>query len=380
MIFHANNLVDVQEDATRNMHRDEMLEGQVPALSSGYLSIEQAVQVLDAMRKSALFRPDQQSYILYPNKNIAGFLQRNNIPADAVKNSPLLSKLLESGNRQVIYQDVKGGYHFNGAFHNAKDLEKALNDLPEVEWSALVQEEKDSVLAIFEKVFNHKAFTGRSGTFFAFEGLGSIYWHMVSKLHLAVTEIVKKALSSNTHRSTLESLMQHFHEIGKGIGVHKDPSLYGAFPTDPYSHTPAHRGAQQPGMTGQVKEDILVRFMELGVDVENGKIHFNPSMLSKHHFIKEASQFHFVRKDGKKVSVQLPANALSFTVCQIPIIYSLDTSKSIEIYHYEDATQKIDGDGIDEDISREIFERKGAIEKIIVHVDEQELWQHYEAT
>ena len=46
--------------------------------------------------------------------------------------------------------------------------------------------------------------------------------------------------------------------------------LYGAFPTDPYSHTPAGKGAQQPGMTGQVKEDVISRFGELGVEVKNG--------------------------------------------------------------------------------------------------------------
>ena len=51
------------------------------------------------------------------------------------------------------------------------------------------------VLDIFESVFDHKSFTGRSGTFFGYEGLGSIYWHMVSKLLLAVYEVTEKALS-----------------------------------------------------------------------------------------------------------------------------------------------------------------------------------------
>ncbi len=39
--------------------------------------------------------------------------------------------------------------------------------------------------------------------------------------------------------------------------------MYGAIPTDPYSHTPGFAGAQQPGMTGPVKEDIC-RLGELG--------------------------------------------------------------------------------------------------------------------
>ena len=33
-----------------------------------------------------------------------------------------------------------------------------------------------------------QSFTGRSGAFYKYEGLGSIYWHMVSKLLVAVQE------------------------------------------------------------------------------------------------------------------------------------------------------------------------------------------------
>ena len=46
---------------------------------------------------------------------------------------------------------------------------------------------------LFEQVFRHAEFTGRSGSFFAYEGLGSIYWHMVSKLLLAVQENHERA-------------------------------------------------------------------------------------------------------------------------------------------------------------------------------------------
>ncbi len=116
---------------------------------------------------------------------------------------------------------------------------------------------RTQVLQVFEEVFNHKAFTGRSGTFYGYEGLGSIYWHMVSKLHLAVQECCLKAVNEKDSPEVIGRLLEHYYEINEGIGVHKSPELYGAFPTDPYSHTPAGKGAQQPGMTGQVKEDII---------------------------------------------------------------------------------------------------------------------------
>ena len=37
----------------------------------------------------------------------------------------------------------------------------------------------------YESVFEHRSYTGRSGTMFGYQGLGSVYWHMVSKLMLA---------------------------------------------------------------------------------------------------------------------------------------------------------------------------------------------------
>ena len=55
----------------------EMLEGQVAILSSGILSAKQSIKVLDALRNSDLYRKDQNSYILYPNKELPKFLEKN---------------------------------------------------------------------------------------------------------------------------------------------------------------------------------------------------------------------------------------------------------------------------------------------------------------
>ena len=159
----------------------------------------------------------------------------------------------------------------NGTFNNVDSLKAALKELPE-QYQALAQRETELLSTIFEEVFNHKSFTGRSGTFFGYEGLGSIYWHMVSKLLLAAYENTQRALDEDAEGALVGRLFDHYFEILAGIGAHKSPKLYGAFPTDPYSHTPGGKGAQQPGMTGQVKEDILSRFGELGVRVSGGAL------------------------------------------------------------------------------------------------------------
>ena len=111
-------------------------------------------------------------------------------------------------------------------------------------------------------------FTGRSGTMFGYEGLGCIYWHMVAKLLLAVQERVFEA--ADRQAPELPALIDHYRRVRDGLGYRKGAAAWGAFPADPYSHTPGEGGAQQPGMTGQVKEEILTRWGELGLRVRDG--------------------------------------------------------------------------------------------------------------
>lgn len=367
-MYHAYNLMTVEsENAVSVSYLSEMLEGQVAALSAGYLSSEQALEVLDAMKASALFREDQYSYILYPNKNLSGFAKRNNIPSAKVKQSELLKKLITDSNTQIIEEDIEGGYHFNSNFNNANSLELALNNLDE-DYKTLIEAEKEQVLQIFEDVFDHKSFTGRSGTFFGYEGLGSIYWHMVSKLLLAVQENCWSAINSKDDPKIIGRLLDHYYEINAGIGVHKSPELYGAFPTDPYSHTPETKGAQQPGMTGQVKEDILCRFGELGVFVEEGKLTFKSNLLQNKEFVEADAVFNFTNVNGEKEEVLLKEKELVFTVCQVPFIYKLSDKTQIQVHFYNGKTLVFETSQIDWVTSQSIFNRQGEVNKIIVAI------------
>ncbi len=368
-LYHAYNLMTLESDDTVSIsYLSEMLEGQVAALSSKYLSGKEVLTLLDNLKQSKLFRPDQYSYLLYPNKNLPGFLNKNNLPKEAVEQSTLLTRLVSDRNMDIIEKDVNGVCHFNSNFKNANDLNAALNELSKTKYAALAKKDKKRVLQIFEDIFNHKAFTGRSGTFFGYEGLGSIYWHMVSKLQLAVLECCLKAVDDGENPELIAKLLAHYYEINEGIGVHKPPSLYGAFPTDPYSHTPAGKGAQQPGMTGQVKEDILSRFGELGVLVKNGQLQFHPSLLRKSEFLDAAKIFDYVDVNQDNQHLSLDRGSLCFTYCQIPIVYKLAYENSLTITHKDGKSTKINGLGIDESNSLKIFGRTGDIVKINVEI------------
>ncbi len=365
-LYHAYNLMTATDKEVSCSHLSEMLEGQVAVLSSGYLNSQEALDLLDALKSSSLFRPDQYSYILYPNKELPGFLQKNTIPESDAKSSELIQKMVAAGNKKIVEQDIQGGYHFNGNFRNAGDLDKALNELASGEYKDLAEKDRKLLLNAFEKVFNHKAFTGRSGTFFAFEGLGSIYWHMVSKLLLAVQECCLKAIEEKADPVIVGKLLDHYYEIEAGIGVHKSPELYGAFPTDPYSHTPQHRGAQQPGMTGQVKEDILSRFGELGVFAKDGQLYFDPCLLRKDELLNEPQVFDYVDVKGRKGQVSLKKGQLAFTYCSVPVVYSSSDAEKIIIFFTDGKKEDVAGNVLSPEVSKMIFKRSGKIDRMEV--------------
>ncbi len=368
-MYNAYNLMNISDDKIGIRYLYEMLEGQVAAISSGKFLPEEVVRILDNMRASSLYREDQESFILYPDKTLPAFLEKNNLPEEIVRQSSLLKKLVDLGNKKIIAKDINGVYHFNGGFSNAGVLKEALEELRKKAVIEYTEKEEKEVLDVYEQIFDHQSFTGRSGSFYKYEGLGSIYWHMVSKLLLAVGEYIQFANESNTPKDIKERLIEHYDLIKKGIGAHKSPKDYGSFPFDAYSHTPMMSGVQQPGMTGQVKEDIISRFMELGVEVKDGQISFNPSNLKKNEFFTSNNEFHYIDLDRNLQKIDLQENTLAFTYCQVPVIYYLSDNKSIKVHFKNGFVAEIEGISLDSQLSKQIFNRTGEVNKVEVFLN-----------
>lgn len=394
-LYHAYNLISFHSPSLRGQGGVapavsisplyEMLEGQVAILSSRSLTPAEAADLLDTMRHSALYRADQRSYMLYPNRRRPSFLERNNLPAEALS-LPIVERLLHENATDILVQDCEGGVHFNAGFNNADFLSRALDKHADI-----TAAERQSLLDLYEQLFHHHAFTGRSGSFYKYEGLGSIYWHMVSKLLVAVGETIEQALAEHADEAVIERLKAQYAAIREGIGAHKTPAEYGSFPFDAYSHTPWLYGApdtnrevcggetrtcgtqnsqsefhscsqvrgggvQQPGMTGQVKEDILSRFFELGLQVSDGAIHIHPAMLRTEDFA-----------DGE----------LHFTYCQTPFTYHLiDPANTLDSRTTPEGTTIELADGtvkqgalcIEPALARHIFARDAQIKQVIVSI------------
>jgi hypothetical protein len=369
-LYHAYNLVRLdrkKEIPVRRLY--EMLEGQVAVLSSGNLSPQESLGVLLALRKSAMYRPDQHSYLLYPDRRLKKFVEKNNIPPAEIARSRLLKKLTVDCNRLLVERDIAGNYHFNGSLTNARDVGCVLERLAAAGYAALVKRESALVLEIFENLFDHQSFTGRSGTFFGYEGLGSIYWHMVSKLLLAAQESFFRAVDAGAPNPLLKKLAGCYYDIRSGIGDYKSPEIYGAFPMDPYSHTPAHTGARQPGLTGQVKEDILCRMGELGVFVQRGQIGFQPKLLRREEFLMKPAVFRYYNLSGKESGLALKTNSLAFTYCQVPVIYRLASKDSLDVLFADESVVQGKNLCLDAATSRSIFNRSGMVARMEVSLD-----------
>ena len=260
----------------------------------------------------------------------------------------------------MLDRDEQGHIYFSGHLTKAADVDDVLDKLM-AEGLQITQSDRHHVQQLFIDTFRHDLFTGRSGGMYAYEGIGSIYWHMVSKLLLAVSEVVAAADKAGASEVTLSGLKAMYEDVRKGIGFNKSPEVYGAFPTDPYSHTPASGGARQPGMTGQVKEEVLTRLAEVGLRVEAGHIVFDPVLLRKQELLDERTSLHYVDISGQLQTVSVDAGQLAYTFCQVPVAVQQGDGTRITVQFSDGREEVLLSDRLPQSLSESIFMKRGEI-------------------
>ena len=366
-LFHAYNRLHAEGASISLIRLDEMLEGQVAVLSAKLLSAQEALEVLQALRQSALYTAAQHSYLLYPHKVLPRFVDKNCLSETLLADIPWLHQVIASGDTTLIVQDETGRFHFNGQLTKVEDVQAVLDDLSAAGIGGNEAEHK-AVKQLFVETFRHDLFTGRSGGMYAYEGIGSIYWHMVSKLLLAVSENVISAKEAAVGGETLRGLLSAYGDVRLGLGFNKSPADYGAFPTDPYSHTPGFGGARQPGMTGQVKEEVLSRVAEMGVVIRDGCITFDPVLLRSEELLSEAASLSYVDVQGRESGVALAAGQLGFTLCQVPIAIQMGQEASITAVLNDGSEVVFEADQLPEALSQSIFMKRGEVSGLTVTI------------
>ena len=367
--WHSYNILQLETRNAHVHHLDLMLEGQVAVLASGVLDPANSVALLRSLRASPLWDPARHTYLLYPDREQVPFLERNRVAETAAHAGALVPALLARGDTRLVLRDDHGILRFSPDLGNARELAERLAELAEdPEFSGAVARDHERMRELWEDTFHHRGYLGRSGTMFAFEGLGSVYWHMVSKLLLAVVDRHRAAVAAGAPREIVEHLARSWEDIRSGLGPARTPAEFGAFPWDPYSHTPAHAGAQQPGMTGQVKEGIIVRRGELGVEVSGGCLRFAPRLITRDDLRRAGGPFTWYDIHGTAHTLGLPAETLVFTVCQIPVIYDARVSDGCTVVAKDGSLIDLPGRELDQALSAEVFRRSGEIARIEVGI------------
>ena len=129
------------------------------------------------------------------------------------------------------------------------------------------------------------------------------------------------------------------------------------------------RGVQQPGMTGQVKEDILSRFGEMGILVEGGLLKFQPTIMKQDEFLREDRTFKYIDQDHEINSIELNKGMLGFTVCQVPVIYNSSDENKILLLLHDGSEEVIKGTSLNLKYSESIFNRDNQVKRINVYLD-----------
>ena len=335
-LVHSYNLLSLDEGVARVEHLAPMLEGQVAVLATSAIDGAATVDLVDALFRSPLHREDLGSFLLYPEDIPAPFLDRNTVTDAMLERAPGLRRLADGDGAGIVERDHTGAVHFGAGMHNAEALGAALagTDLDEAERAAVVE--------VYEDLFDHHAFTGRSSGMFGYEGLGSIYWHMVAKLLLAVAEQHQRALDEGASDDLLAALRNAYRRIRDGLGSRKEPATFGAIPLDCYSHSPSHSGAQQPGMTGQVKEEVLARADELGLRIVEGQVRAVPPLLPTDEVLAA---------DG----------TARWSLCEVPVTIRAADRDEVVVTRADGSTERHEGAALPADDSGELFGRTGEV-------------------
>jgi hypothetical protein len=123
-------------------------------------------------------------------------------------------------------------------------------------------------------------------------------------------------------------------------------------------------------MTGQVKEDLISRFSDLGIVVADGRIRFVPERVNGE-FLAAPGAFHFVAVDGSDARLDLAAGTMGCTLCQVPVVLHRTGDRRVEVTRVE-APRGAPTDvettdlALDQAASAAIFDRSGEIARLDV--------------
>lgn len=120
-------------------------------------------------------------------------------------------------------------------------------------------------------------------------------------------------------------------------------------------------------MTGQVKEDLLSRFAEIGAHVNDGTLRFRFELFDTDELLTEARDFTYYNVAGERQTIGIPRDSFAFTICQVPVICQVADGNRIVVTQSNSESTSSDGLQLDRSVSESIFARDGQVSEILCY-------------
>jgi hypothetical protein len=111
---------------------------------------------------------------------------------------------------------------------------------------------------------------------------------------------------------------------------------------------------------------LLCRFGELGVRIQAGQLQFDRALMHAEEFLTEPAVFEYVDVAQQTKTIELDANSLVYTVCQVPVVHQRGEQESIEVSWNDGRTTHVQGLALDFETSRKIFRRLHEVVQLTV--------------
>ena len=141
------------------------------------------------------------------------------------------------------------------------------------------------------------------------------------------------------------------------------------------SVNPMLRSGLKVMTVGQVKEELVARFGELGIRVSGGAVRFEPALLRRCEFGDAERPFRYLDVAGNWSELAVPAQGLAFTWCQVPLVYRLDdgVEPGVSVVWDSGEEQVLPDLALPADIAAELFQRSGRVRNITLVLNSNQL-------
>ena len=124
-------------------------------------------------------------------------------------------------------------------------------------------------------------------------------------------------------------------------------------------------------MTGQVKEEILTRMVEVGVRFRDGGVNFDPVTLSRRERLAAASVMRVLGFDGAWRDVSIPAGGYGFTLAQVPVVVTVAERAGLTVHRADGSRVEVAGLTLEPALTQQWMARQGEVVQVDVRLPEQ---------